>query len=642
QSLSVSAVKVDPNVSDRVYFGGASGRILRVDNASQQSNLVAGTLYADFPGTASVSSIYMDKQTSQDIIVSLFNYGAALENIFVTYNDGAEWTTIEGDLPDVPVRWAMFDPANHDRAMIATDVGVWTTDDINGDLTHWEPTNPENGMPFVRVDMLLLRDSDKVVLAATHGRGLMTTDVFSAATPVIVAQPIGYEGQTMLFDGSFSVNAQSYAWDFGDNTTSDQKTIIHAYSDPGVYIVSLTINGSLTLTRTVTILPYLSAPYQIGDSGYGGDFESHPEHFAPYLVSGTPFQKGSSNKAGKDGTYSGANAWVLGINDNLYQNNGRAELYTPQYDLSEPGLYEFKFWSKYAVQNLRDGFQVEYSLNSGASWIQLGTKSDPNWYNYHNSNISDGAFPQGKDYFTNAQLDWVHYIKDVSFLGGNPKVAFRFVFRSDERDPAQGLAIDDVELTKYEGELKTTVTVFNASYTGDQEVTINWTTGLEYQAKQFILERSYTGFKFDTIAIVNATGGISTVAQNYQWVDPNLRNVIYYRLRVISDNPSIPYHYEFYTPTIVVRRDVEENIVHTVLTNPFKDRILVSFSSIVTENVSIKLFDTSGKLIVDQLTTPNSVVIEIDNLRLPPGIYLVSVQIGEGEIKTYKLFSAGI
>ncbi|MDQ3017335.1 MAG: hypothetical protein M3R25_11540, partial [Bacteroidota bacterium] len=45
QSLAVSAVKVDPNVSDRVYFGGASGRILRVDNASQQSNLVAGTLY---------------------------------------------------------------------------------------------------------------------------------------------------------------------------------------------------------------------------------------------------------------------------------------------------------------------------------------------------------------------------------------------------------------------------------------------------------------------------------------------------------------------------------------------------------------------------------------------------------------------
>lgn len=62
--------------------------------------------------------------------------------------------------------------------MIATDAGVWTTDDINGDQTHWDPTNPGNGMPFVRVDMLLLRESDKVVLAATHGRGLMTTDVF--------------------------------------------------------------------------------------------------------------------------------------------------------------------------------------------------------------------------------------------------------------------------------------------------------------------------------------------------------------------------------------------------------------------------------------------------------------------------------
>lgn len=642
--IEVSAVKADPFVDNRIYFGGASGRVVRVDNANQPGILIPSIdakLIADLPGTASVSSVYMDKQTPNDMLISLFNYGATLENIWVTYNAGDEWTSIEGDLPDIPVRWAIFDPANHDRVMIATDAGIWTTDDVDGDNTHWEPTDPGNGMPFVRVDMLLLRESDKVVLAATHGRGLMTTDVFSSPAPVILSQPIAYEGQSLTIDGSQSVNAQSYQWDLGDNTTSDQEKVIHTYNTPGTYTISLTINGELTLTRKIAILPYLPAPYTPGVTDYAGDFENHPEHFASYTVSGTGFQRGVSSKPAKDGTHSGAAAWVLGINDILYQNNTRAEFYTPQYDLSAAGLYELKFWTKFAVQNRNDGFQVEYSTNGGASWLQLGSRDDPAWYNYHNTNLDDGAFPKGKSYFTNAQLNWTQYVKDISFLGGEPRVSFRYVFRSDGDEPAQGLVIDDFEVTKYEGELETKVTIFSAEYTDEQEVTVKWTTGVEYQAKRFILERSYTGFGFTEVGTLNATGVISTVAQQYQWIDQSLRNVIYYRLKVINDNPDLNYHYEFYTDTIVLRRETEPDIVHNVLTNPFSDRILVSFSSIVNQDVTLRLFDTSGKLVREEQHTPHSVAVELDQLSLPPGIYILSVQIGENEPTSYKMFTEG-
>lgn len=640
QSLSVSAVKVDPHVPNRVYFGGASGRVVRVDNA-HEGNPVQGTLIADLPGSASVSSVYMDKQTPDHMLISLFNYGASLKNVWVTYNAGADWEAIEGDLPDMPVRWAIFDPANHDRVMLATEAGIWTTDDVNGDFTHWSPPNPDNGMPFVRVDMLVMRDSDKVVLGATHGRGLMTTDVFSSPASVIVSQPIAYEGQSLIIDGSHSVNAQSYHWDLGDNTTSSQQKITHAYTEPGTYTISLTINGVITNTRTISILPYLPAPYTPEAGNYTGDFESHPEHFAAYTLQGTGFQKGVSTKAGKDGTHSGSSAWVLGINDNLYQNNTRAEFYTPQYDLSEPGLYELKFWTKYAIQNRNDGFQVEYSTDGGGTWLQLGSRDDPAWYNYLNSNIADGAFPVGKSYFTNAQLDWTQYVRDISFLGGEPRVSFRYVFRSDKSDPAQGLVIDDFEVAKYEGELKTKVTIFNASYTGEQEITVNWTTGIEYQAKKFILERSFTGFAFEEVGQLNAKGIISTVAQAYKWIDESLRNIIYYRVKVINDNPDINYHEEFYTETIVVRRDIDPDVVHTVLTNPFSDRIQVSFSSMINQDVSVRLFDTSGKMIRDEKHTPNSVAIEIDRLDLPPGIYFLSIQIADNEPSTYKLFTNG-
>jgi PKD repeat protein len=277
---------------------------------------------------------------------------------------------------------------------------------------------------------------------------------------VILAQPIAYEGQPVVIDGSQSVNAQLYQWDFGDNTTSQQPVTSHTYADAGVYTITLTVNGVITKTQTISILPYLPAPYQLGEADYAGDFETKPEHFAPYTVQGTGIQRGVSDKVGKDGTFSGSNAWVLGINDALYKNNTSSEFYTPMFNLSTPGLYELKFWGKFAIQNRNDGFQVEYSVDGGASWAQLGTRDNPNWYNYFNANLTDGAFPQGKSYFTNAQLTWTQYIKDISFLAGNSTVSFRYVFRSDASEPAQGFAIDNFEVTRYDGELKTNVTVF--------------------------------------------------------------------------------------------------------------------------------------------------------------------------------------
>jgi hypothetical protein len=309
------------------------------------------------------------------------------------------------------------------------------------------------------------------------------------------------------------------------------------------------------------------------------------------------------------------------------------------FDLSTPGLYELKFWGKFAIQNRNDGFQVEYSVDGGASWAQLGTRDNPNWYNYFNANLTDGAFPQGKSYFTNAQLTWTQYIKDISFLAGNSTVSFRYVFRSDASEPAQGFAIDNFEVTRYDGELKTNVTVFEAVYSAEQEVTVNWNTGIEYQCQKFILERSFTGFGFTPVADIPAKGVVSTFANSYVKVDQSLRDIIYYRLRVINENPDIDYYLEFYTDTIVVRKDVEPGVVHSVLPNPFTDYIGVSFSSIVTTPVTLRLFDVSGKMIVEQTTTPNAVAIQMDQLQLPTGVYVLTVQIGDGENKAYKLFT---
>jgi hypothetical protein len=640
QNVIVTAVKADPNIPNRVYFGGQSGMVVRTDNTNF-NNSVTGTVYADLPGIASVSSIYMDKSSDQDALISLFNFGATLENIWITNDDGHSWNSIEGDLPDLPVRWAIFDPADHDRAMIATDAGIWSTDDINGDQTHWDPPNPSRGMPFVRVDMLLMRESDKIVLAATYGRGLMTSDIFAAPAAVIVTQPIAYVGQPFVVDGTQSVNGQHFDWDMGDNTSSSEPVFNHSYTSPGIYTITLTINGSVSQTKSITVLPYLPVPFKPGEADYSGDFETHQTYFAADAKQGSVFELGSSTIGGKSGTVSGSSAWVLDIDELKYQNNSDAALYTPLFDFTTQDLYQLKFWTRFNIEAENDGFLVEYSLDGGATWKQLGNVDDPNWYNYRNDNLIVGAFPVGSSYFTKSQPQWTQYIKDVSFLAGNPKVCFRYVFRSNYEFQGSGLAIDNFELIKYDGELKTTITNFNAGYTGDQDITVNWATGIEYHCQKFILERSFNGLDFSPVADEPADGVVSTFAHEYSRIDKSLRKVIYYRLKVINENPAIHYSNTFYSQTIVVRRDLDADVVYRVLTNPFTDRIDIIFSSILQQQTKIRLFDASGRLLKDEIAVPDNVVYSLDRLDLIPGIYILSVQIGEEEPTTYKLFTAG-
>jgi hypothetical protein len=81
--------------------------------------------------------------------------------------------------------------------------------------------------------------------------------------------------------------------------------------------------------------------------------------------------------------------------------------------------------------------------------------------------------------------------------------------------------------------------------------------------------------------------------------------------------------------------------VQTVLTNPFSDRINISFSSFINQNIIVRLFDTSGRLVKNEEFIPNSVSYSLDNLSLTPGVYILSVQIGDAESTAYKLFTNG-
>ena len=163
-SVYFSSVKVSdfsPNNETTLFLGTQSGRLYRVQDIDNPNAVEIGD--SDFP-TANISSISLGNNENE-IMVTFSNYGVS--SIWLTLNGGNDWIEKEGNLPDMPVRWGLLHSENNNYAMIATEIGVWETNNFLMDNVVWIPSS--NGLGNVRVDMLSLRKSDNAVVAATHG-----------------------------------------------------------------------------------------------------------------------------------------------------------------------------------------------------------------------------------------------------------------------------------------------------------------------------------------------------------------------------------------------------------------------------------------------------------------------------------------
>jgi len=168
-----SALKVSPHhrSSTTLFVGTNSGQILRIDSADGQSGApqVHDLTKTNLP-TAYVSSIQVGAHDGE-LLVTYSNYG--VPSVWHTQDSGTTWRNVEGNLPDMPVRWGLFNPRDYDIALLATELGTWLTYDLSASPVVWRPAN--DGLANVRTDMLQLRQSDYTLVAATHGRGLFTS-----------------------------------------------------------------------------------------------------------------------------------------------------------------------------------------------------------------------------------------------------------------------------------------------------------------------------------------------------------------------------------------------------------------------------------------------------------------------------------
>ncbi len=164
-----------------LYYGTSAGQVFRLDNAHTSTGNPVNITGSGFPSNAYVSSIAVNPNNSDEVVVVFSNYNVI--SVWYSANRGASWSNISGNLEENPdgsgsgpsVRWVEIIPlSNKTVYMVGTSTGVYSTSEINGTGTVWVQEAP-SVIGNVVVDMLASRPKEGLVVAGTHGTGAYST-----------------------------------------------------------------------------------------------------------------------------------------------------------------------------------------------------------------------------------------------------------------------------------------------------------------------------------------------------------------------------------------------------------------------------------------------------------------------------------
>lgn len=160
---SVSAIGISKNNIDKIYIGTSNGKIfMTTDNGSNW------TSQTGFPY---VTDLWVDFD-DDDICYATVGGASPDRHVYKTTNGGTNWFSISSNLPNIGTNSIAIRNTAPRMIFVGTDLGVYKSTDEGAS---WVSFN--TGFPNVEVYDLKYKESPKILLAATHGRGCFTFDV---------------------------------------------------------------------------------------------------------------------------------------------------------------------------------------------------------------------------------------------------------------------------------------------------------------------------------------------------------------------------------------------------------------------------------------------------------------------------------
>ncbi|MCE3296567.1 MAG: hypothetical protein K0R65_2281 [Crocinitomicaceae bacterium] len=171
------------------------------------------------------------------------------------------------------------------------------------------------------------------------------------------------------------------------------------------------------------------------------------------------------------------------------------------------------------------------------------------------------------------------------------------------------------------------------SFTGQNEGARNllkWSTASERENDFFTLERSQNGYDFSFLAEVDGAGNSNAIL-NYHSYDFNpYAGITYYRLKQTNFNGQ-----SSYSNIVALTNELDQITVTEAYPNPTDGDVSVDFFSPVNGNLNIKMYDKTGRLILEESKTINSgnnlVNLAIENLA--KGVYTLELEFDKANFK---------
>lgn len=170
------------------------------------------------------------------------------------------------------------------------------------------------------------------------------------------------------------------------------------------------------------------------------------------------------------------------------------------------------------------------------------------------------------------------------------------------------------------------LTSFNANCT-ENTTTINWQTASEHNSVTFEVEKSRDGSNWALLAAIPTAGNSSSILDYSVVDDEKASAIVYYRLNQIDiDGDS-----KMYGPISANCND-SESFDAMVYPNPAQDLITLKLTNNETQNVSIQLIGSDGKVIyqITQLLNVGSTILPLSIKELKSGIYSLQIQSASG------------
>jgi hypothetical protein len=262
----ISDMAIAPTNPDVMYVVTGNGKAARSDNIRALDVTWTG-ISTGLPSRW-LTRISVDWNDPMTAYIAASGYGGP--HAYKTTNGGANWTSISGDLPDIPAGAIVRSRTDVHTLFLATDLGVWYT---TNDGANWRPFG--SGLPnLIAYDMKMLPNGD--LLVGSYGRGMWTTSSVTDAEPTPTIMPNGISlgqmypqplrsGQDLHLPLSLSgpsrVEITAYAADgtralvgAGAFQAGHQTmTVSSSGLAPGVYLVRATAGGRSASGKFVVI-----------------------------------------------------------------------------------------------------------------------------------------------------------------------------------------------------------------------------------------------------------------------------------------------------------------------------------------------------------------------------------------------------